>query len=55
MFEINNKDIAKNINSGIKNEKLKNWKHNSYSLNACEITKLPLIQKTSLGALKYKG
>ena len=29
--------------------------HIKYSLNAYEITKLPLIQKTSLGALKYKG
>ena len=26
-----------------------------YSLSACEITKLPLIQKNSLGAQKYNG
>ena len=29
--------------------------HIKYSLNAREITKLPRIQKSSLGALKYKG
>ena len=29
--------------------------HIKYSLNACEITKLPLIQKTSLGSLKIQG